>query len=193
MAAERTALYRLFDDDESLLYVGISQDPTVRWRQHVGNKPWASQVVMRVIEWYESRSAALLAEIRAIRTEHPLHNIVRYRPRAVPKKRRPASVMAPIPDHAYEAGEMTMADVAVMLGVKTATIRHYRAVSAPGGRYANHPFPEPDGHLGNVPYWFVTSDNKILAWAAGRPGQGAGGGRPARTTASSENVNSKEG
>lgn len=80
----------------------------------------------------------------------------------------------------------TMAGIAELLGVKAATIRHYRAVSAPGGRYADHPFPEPDGHLSNVPYWLVTSDDKIRAWAAGRPGKGKGGGKPAHRTQETE-------
>lgn len=71
----------------------------------------------------------------------------------------------------------TTAGIAELLGVKAATIRHYRAVSAPGGRYADHPFPEPDGYLGNTPYWLVSNEDKIKQWAAARPGQGVGGGR----------------
>lgn len=90
-------------------------------------------------------------------------------------------------DHAYfdrKAGGVTeqlrtMADLAALLGVKTATIRHYRADSLPGGRYENHPFPEPDGHLGSTPYWLRDRDDQIRAWAAARPGKGVGGGKPA--------------
>jgi hypothetical protein len=74
----------------------------------------------------------------------------------------------------------TTADLAALLGVKPATIRHYRADSRPGGRYADHPFPDPDGHLGITPYWNPERDQEIRAWAAERPGQGVGGGRPAR-------------
>lgn len=77
----------------------------------------------------------------------------------------------------------TMADLAELLGVKTATIRHYRAVSAPGGRYADHPFPKPSGHLGQTPYWLAERDDEIRAWAATRPGKGVGGGRPAHRPA----------
>lgn len=69
--------------------------------------------------------------------------------------------------------------LAALLGVKAATIRHYRTDSRPGGRYAEHPFPEPSGHLGQTPYWDPGRDGEILAWAAKRPGQGMGGGRPA--------------
>lgn len=87
----------------------------------------------------------------------------------------------PAKGHDMPEDRRTMADLADLLKVKTATIRHYRAVSAPGGRYADHPFPEPSGHLANVPYWLANRDDEIRAWAAGRPGQGVGGGRPAQS------------
>jgi hypothetical protein len=77
----------------------------------------------------------------------------------------------------------TMADLADLLGVKAATIRHYRAVSLPGGRYADHPFPEPSGHLGQTPYWLSERNDEIRAWAAARPGKGVGGGRPSHRVA----------
>lgn len=35
--------------------------------------------------------------------------------------------------------------------------------------------PKPDGHLGRTPWW---SPGTIEQWAASRPGQGKGGGRP---------------
>lgn len=79
MSDIRTALYRLFNADDRLLYVGISNDPKVRWRQHHADKAWAPDVAMRVIEWHDSRSAALLAELKAIRAERPMHNIVHAR------------------------------------------------------------------------------------------------------------------
>lgn len=70
----RTALYRYFDARDRLLYVGISSNPDVRWGQHKGDKPWAPLVVMRIIEWLDSREAALAAESIAIRVERPIHN-----------------------------------------------------------------------------------------------------------------------
>lgn len=88
---EKTALYRLFNADDRLLYVGISNDPKVRWKQHLGDKSWAPDVVMRVIEWYESRSAALLAEIKAIKNERPEHNVVHRHPQPAPAEPREPS------------------------------------------------------------------------------------------------------
>jgi predicted GIY-YIG superfamily endonuclease len=40
---QRTALYRFYDEHENLLYVGISNDPWRRWREHVYDKQWYPQ------------------------------------------------------------------------------------------------------------------------------------------------------
>lgn len=74
---------------------------------------------------------------------------------------------------------LTTADIAELLGVKAATIRHYRADSLPGGRYESHPFPQPDGKFGQAPYWNPGRRQELLDWASSRPGPGVGGGRPA--------------
>ncbi|OPC76602.1 hypothetical protein B4N89_44740 [Embleya scabrispora] len=76
----RTAVYRLFDADGVLLYVGISVDPVKRFRGHrYGSKrskpkEWWPQVASSRIEWFDSRSRAEFAESFAVVTEHPRHN-----------------------------------------------------------------------------------------------------------------------
>jgi hypothetical protein len=81
-----------------------------------------------------------------------------------------------------------IADVADFLGVTPATISQYLSESRPlvgsinrKGRYADHPFPEPNGRIGNSPWWSNDRAEEIQAWAASRPGQGAGGGRPRKS------------
>lgn len=74
---------------------------------------------------------------------------------------------------------LTTADVADLLGIKAGTVRLYRTSSRPGGRYEQHPFPEPDDHVGINPVWRSGRKEEILRWSATRPGQGAGGGQPA--------------
>lgn len=69
------ALYRFYGADEELLYVGISNEPWRRRKQHMMSKPWYPQVKHQTITWYDSEALARLAEIRAIRGEHPQHNI----------------------------------------------------------------------------------------------------------------------
>lgn len=71
----RTALYRLFDTEGRLLYVGIAFDPKGRWSDHAREKEWWPAVAERTVEWHDTRVAAAAAEIVAIRTEKPLHNV----------------------------------------------------------------------------------------------------------------------
>lgn len=71
----RTALYRFFDAQDRLLYVGISTWGIRRWREHSRSKDWWPDVVRTTIEHYPSREAAAAAEVEAIRTEHPLYNV----------------------------------------------------------------------------------------------------------------------
>lgn len=71
---EPTALYRLYDANDVLLYLGISFMPAARWEQHQNDKHWTHLVVRTTVEWYPTRRAALAAEARATKTEKPLHD-----------------------------------------------------------------------------------------------------------------------
>ncbi|MDX2997984.1 GIY-YIG nuclease family protein [Streptomyces scabiei] len=71
---ERTALYRLYDANDVLLYLGISWNPDFRWEQHQNDKHWAHQVARRTVEWHPTRSAALAEEESATAVEKPLHD-----------------------------------------------------------------------------------------------------------------------
>ena len=70
----KTALYRHFDADGMLLYVGISKNPKRRMSEHSSRAAWFSQIAHVAVEWLDSRTAALLAERRAILSERPEHN-----------------------------------------------------------------------------------------------------------------------
>lgn len=70
------SLYRFFDSAGNLLYVGITWNVTARVKQHRTTQPWWSLVRNMTVEAYPNEQAALKAEMRAIRTEHPLHNVV---------------------------------------------------------------------------------------------------------------------
>ncbi|HEY9408453.1 MAG TPA: GntR family transcriptional regulator [Jiangellaceae bacterium] len=75
-APERTALYRLYDATDRLLYIGITKTPATRWQQHAREKSdsWWSDVARKTIEWFNSRPEAEVAEVNAIRTEGPPYN-----------------------------------------------------------------------------------------------------------------------
>jgi hypothetical protein len=66
--------------------------------------------------------------------------------------------------------QLDTAGVGALLGIDPASVRRYMV--ADRDRYG---FPAPDGRIGRSPWWWAST---IEAWVAGRPGQGAGAGRP---------------
>jgi predicted GIY-YIG superfamily endonuclease len=69
------ALYRTYDADGCLLYVGISKSVMVRLSQHSRTASWFEKVATVTLEWFDSRAKAERAEIETIERENPLHNI----------------------------------------------------------------------------------------------------------------------
>jgi hypothetical protein len=67
-------LYRLYDAEDQLLYVGISWSAIVRMAQHKAEKPWFGDVARIEIVITKSRSEAQHLELQAIRDEWPLYN-----------------------------------------------------------------------------------------------------------------------
>lgn len=70
---ERTCVYRLYDANDVLLYVGITTDTAVRWQAHSTSKWWPN-VARKDVTWYAKRTDAEAAEIAAIKAERPAHN-----------------------------------------------------------------------------------------------------------------------
>lgn len=70
----RTALYRHFDADGRLLYVGLSATPMLRTRTHMNGADWRDAITSVLIESHETREAAEVAERIAIQSEAPAHN-----------------------------------------------------------------------------------------------------------------------
>lgn len=75
----RTALYRHFDADGALLYVGISCRPITRLKQHEHDSSWAAQIARVSVERFLTRQEALEAERLAIKKERPRHNVIHAR------------------------------------------------------------------------------------------------------------------
>ena len=68
-------VYRMWDTNGVLLYIGKSNNPLNRWKQH-RKKPWFKQVTRFEYEPHPDEASAYAAEREAIKTEHPLYNIV---------------------------------------------------------------------------------------------------------------------
>lgn len=76
---KQTCLYRIWDADGALLYVGISTNPDMRMYKHKRHQPWWSEVDGVSYEWFPNRESAQGAERSAIHHENPTHNVVRPR------------------------------------------------------------------------------------------------------------------
>jgi predicted GIY-YIG superfamily endonuclease len=71
----KTILYRYFDSDGSLLYVGITRDQAKRFSSHNRQSKWMPRAVQCTLEHFETRAEAKAAETLAIQNENPIHNI----------------------------------------------------------------------------------------------------------------------
>jgi predicted GIY-YIG superfamily endonuclease len=82
--AFKHAVYRLYDEDMALVYVGESNNPGRRWKEHARRSPWWGEVVQdsdhMLLQWChaatakDAERAAKLEESHAIETELPRHN-----------------------------------------------------------------------------------------------------------------------
>lgn len=77
LADRPTAVYRLFDADNVLLYVGITHDLKVRLPDHRCRKAWWPEVGHVSVDWCPDRSEALHQEARAVAFEKPRHNVLK--------------------------------------------------------------------------------------------------------------------
>lgn len=71
----KTALYRHYDVNGDLLYVGISLDAMRRLMQHRYKSDWYEEICSIDLEWHATREHALEAERQAIEIEDPLFNV----------------------------------------------------------------------------------------------------------------------
>ena len=74
---KRTDLYRHYDKDNNLLYVGISLNPVIRLMQHRVGSGWYEDIQNITIERFDTEQQARDAERDAIQTENPKYNIQR--------------------------------------------------------------------------------------------------------------------
>ncbi|WP_132120963.1 GIY-YIG nuclease family protein [Actinocrispum wychmicini] len=73
------ALYRMFDRDGRLLYVGITLDVSQRFKEHRAGKSWWTEASTITLERHGTRQDVEAAEAAAIVNEQPLYNVQRRR------------------------------------------------------------------------------------------------------------------
>lgn len=70
-----TELYRHFDAQDNLLYVGISLSTVSRLSQHKDHSHWFKEISKVTIQRFPTREEALKAEVQAVFSENPKCNI----------------------------------------------------------------------------------------------------------------------
>lgn len=73
-ADKEHTLYRLFDREDNLLYVGVTFMPGHRLYEH-SKKRWGADIARHELVTFPNRREALEAERAAIQSEGPRHNI----------------------------------------------------------------------------------------------------------------------
>lgn len=69
-----TTLYRMYDEQDRMIYVGITCNVTNRMRAHQAEKPWWADVCRIEMERYPNQPAARAVEAKIIQTVAPVHN-----------------------------------------------------------------------------------------------------------------------
>lgn len=73
---QKYQLYRHYNNEGDLLYIGISLSSIARLMQHRRKAAWFDEIANIEIETFDSLQDCKAAEKRAIRNEGPRHNIV---------------------------------------------------------------------------------------------------------------------
>ena len=68
------SVYRYFDADDFLLYIGSTVNFGMRHYQHSMSAEWWNEAARWTVDPYPSEFQARAAERQAIATEHPIHN-----------------------------------------------------------------------------------------------------------------------
>jgi predicted GIY-YIG superfamily endonuclease len=71
-------LYRHYDQDGKLLYVGVTDDPARRLQEHLRDSRWRGKIASVSVQRCTSQQEAVAAERSAILNEYPIWNKDRY-------------------------------------------------------------------------------------------------------------------
>lgn len=74
MNERHCALYRHYDDDKILLYVGITESLEPRTSGHARSSEWVQYASHATAEWFDTREEASAEEKKAVETETPIFN-----------------------------------------------------------------------------------------------------------------------
>jgi len=75
------AVYRMFNIQKELIYIGCTGRLAKRFHQHAQIKDWASEIATVAVTWYQDRQEAFTAEGQGIFDEAPKYNMKRGDPK----------------------------------------------------------------------------------------------------------------
>lgn len=85
--APEWVVYRLFDEQQTLLYIGVTGSLKERFAAHKTTKRWWDDVFYVALQPFDNHQEAARAEEFAIFAENPLHNVRGKFYRNLPKSR----------------------------------------------------------------------------------------------------------
>jgi predicted GIY-YIG superfamily endonuclease len=129
----RCVVYRHFDKDGVLLYVGCTKDIYKRTMSHVSQKDWAHEIATITLEHYEDRKDALAAEIEYQYKENPKYVLPPVIARKLTREARYNQVLDWLSDEWKSPGELAGVMTSYYhLAVKRGHAQHKRV---PEGKY----------------------------------------------------------
>lgn len=93
-----TSVYRFWDANNRLLYVGITHRGWRRFDEHASAKAWWHLVDRVTVDHHPSRESARAAELAAIQGEHPQFNVADTRRPPISAGRKPALPFVSVDD-----------------------------------------------------------------------------------------------
>lgn len=82
----RAVLYRYYDNNSYLLYVGIAWDEPIRRNDHLSGDIWGPDIQTITVTYFANRETASVMERNAVRAEKPLWNTNYNRAPGEPKR-----------------------------------------------------------------------------------------------------------
>jgi len=71
------AVYRAYNDQDELLYIGVTENPSQRHARHKKDRDWWHEVAYLDWEFYATYGEAVDVERDAIEAEQPRYNVAR--------------------------------------------------------------------------------------------------------------------
>lgn len=118
-APKAVAVYRMFDADGQLLYIGQSNQPWVRPMQKLGEADWPLKIANIAVRWFPTREEAMAEEERLIKKLMPPFN-VQHNPKV--KAKRPPSYGGLVLARWLERRCMTADEFAAMAQIAPVTV-----------------------------------------------------------------------